>query len=100
SFREVRYEPAEPPATLLHGTGSNAAVAIREQGLKPMSRTYVHLTPDEDVAGVVGRRHAGKLIMLSVRALEAHRSGILFHNPAPLIWLAKEVPPEFIDFPR
>ncbi len=99
SYREVVYEPAQPPEVLLHGTGSDALAAILDQGLRPMSRHYVHLTPDEDVAGVVGRRHAGALVMLRVRAQEAWEEGLIFHQAAPLIWLAKEIPARFIDAP-
>ena len=99
SYREVVYQPVEPPVILLHGTGSDALAAILGEGLRPMTRHYVHLTPDEDVAGVVGRRHAGALVMLRIRARDAWQEGIVFHQAAPLIWLAKEIPPRFIDGP-
>lgn len=39
---------ATPPAYLYHGTVARALDAIRAQGLKPMNRHAVHLSPDRE----------------------------------------------------
>jgi len=37
---------AVPPATLFHGTIARNLAKIRTEGLKPMNRRHVHLSPD------------------------------------------------------
>jgi hypothetical protein len=34
-----------------------------------------------------------------VWALQAHQVGIIFYHPEPQHYLAKAIPPEFIEFP-
>jgi hypothetical protein len=43
-------ERAMPPAILFHSTSPNAADAITHDGLKPMSRQYVHLSVNRATA--------------------------------------------------
>jgi putative RNA 2'-phosphotransferase len=94
----VSYEPVEPPQVLFHGTSRRALEAIRVEGLRSMKRQYVHLSNEHEQAQIVGARHDSQPIMLSVRAHEAWQNGVRFYNPEPRIWLADEVPAEYIDF--
>jgi putative RNA 2'-phosphotransferase len=87
-----------PPETLYHGTSTGALGAIRRQGLKPMSRQYVHLSADSVMALEVGRRKRGETAILTIHAGEAHRQGVIFYSGNEHVWLADAVPPEFIDF--
>lgn len=96
-------EPRVPPEVLLHGTSRSAAQAILRDGLRPMSRQWVHLSEDPQTAEQVGRRHARRddpIEILQVQAAAAHEAGIAFHRPAPGIWLAAPIPPGFITTPR
>ena len=43
---ELGYAPSSPPAELFHGTHPGAVDAILAEGLKPMQRQHVHLSPD------------------------------------------------------
>ena len=52
---DVELEAKTPPETLWHGTGAKSVPSIDEQGLKRMSRLYVHLSGDYDTAVTVGR---------------------------------------------
>lgn len=56
---------AEPPAYLYHGTVADRLAAIRAEGLRPMARHHVHLSPDRETATRVGARR-GRPIVLSV----------------------------------
>jgi putative RNA 2'-phosphotransferase len=87
---------AEPPAILLHGTAPASVPVIREHGLLPMRRQYVHLSADDDTARQVGGRRAAKPVILTVRAGEAHAAGVPFWYGNEMVWLAEAVPPEFI----
>lgn len=48
--------PATPPPYLYHGTVTRYLDAIRTEGLRPMNRHDVHLSPDRETATRVGAR--------------------------------------------
>lgn len=85
-----------PPERLFHGTVAAALPAIRAEGLKPMRRHHVHLSPDEATASKVGGRR-GPPVVLAVRAGEMARAGHLFYLASNGVWLTGPVPPAFID---
>ena len=93
----IRYEPCVPPATLYHGTSPDALEAIRREGLEPMERQYVHLSPDPETATRVGARHDDRPLVLAVRAADAHAAGIAFHQADESVYLARHVPAEFLE---
>jgi putative RNA 2'-phosphotransferase len=95
----VSYAPSEPPEILFHGTSRRVLQAIRAEGLKSMKRQYVHLSSEYEQARLVGARHDAQPIILTIRAQAAWQSGVKFYNPEPRLYLADEVPPEWIDFP-
>jgi putative RNA 2'-phosphotransferase len=86
-----------PPPILYHGTSQRALAAIRREGLRPMGRQYVHLSPDPETATLVGARHDEQPVILTVRAAEAHAAGVVFHQADEAVYLAKHVPAEFIE---
>ncbi|MBX9424065.1 MULTISPECIES: RNA 2'-phosphotransferase [Streptomyces] len=89
---------AEPPAYLYHGTVADRLPAIRAEGLRPMARHHVHLSPDRETATRVGARR-GRPVVLSVDAGAMHRAGHVFHVSANGVWLTDTVPPEFLRLP-
>lgn len=95
----IRYAPCVSPPLLYHGTAPGALEAIHREGIKPMGRQYVHLSPDRETAIRVGARHDGHSVVLTVRAAEAHAAGIEFYRADEAVYLAKRIPVEFIEFP-
>lgn len=93
---DVELEEKEPPEFLYHGTGEKYVASIKEQGLIPKSRLYVHLSPDADTARRVGQRH-GKPVVFVVRSGEMYRDGIKFYRSVNGVWLVKEVPKRYLD---
>jgi putative RNA 2'-phosphotransferase len=89
-------EPAQPPAVLYHGTAPDVAERIKADGLRPMSRQYVHLSTDTEMAMQVGRRKADAPVILTVNAAQAHADGVAFYRGNERVWLADLVPPAFI----
>ena len=71
---DVELTETAPPQVLYHGTASRFEQAILEQGLKPMSRLYVHLSGDAKTALTVGRRH-GKPVVFEVDSGRMRRDG-------------------------
>ncbi len=95
---ELGYQPCEPPDFLFHGTVAASLAAIRADGLQPMGRHHVHLSPDVETARAVGMRR-GVPVVLQVAAGRMQRAGHLFFRSANGVWLTSEVPPGYIDFP-
>ena len=92
---DVELEKVEPPEFLYHGTGEKFTASIDKQGLIPKSRLYVHLSPDEETAVKVGRRH-GKPVIYLVRAGNMKRDGYAFYRSVNGVWLTKEVPVKYL----
>lgn len=90
----VEMERPVPPAMLYHGTAARFLPSILKEGLKPMSRQFVHISPDYDTAVKVGRRH-GEPVVLAIRAADFAADGHVLLCSANGVWQAKEVPPEY-----
>lgn len=95
--RRITYPACEPPERLYHGTAPGALLLIRKQGLRAMSRQYVHCATEPALARQVGGRHAKAPVVLVVRALEAWRDGIAFYSPEDRIYLADAIPARYLE---
>ena len=95
---DLQLEPIEPPKFLYHGTVDKFLQDIKKEGLKKRSRQHVHLSKDKETATDVGARR-GKPIILRILAEEMHQAGHSFYLSANGVWLADEVPAQFIIFP-
>ncbi|MFI2187286.1 RNA 2'-phosphotransferase [Streptomyces sioyaensis] len=95
---ELDLEPSAPPDRLFHGTVGRQLAAIRAEGLRPMSRHAVHLSPDRETATRVGARR-GRPVVLTVDAAAMHRAGHVFQVSANGVWLTERVPAAYLRFP-
>lgn len=96
----VDFEPAEPPAALYHGTARRFLPSIMEEGLRPMSRQYVHLSADMDMARQVGSRHDrhDPPAILRVDAAAAHADGVAFYPTGnERVWLCDALPAAYLE---
>lgn len=94
---DIQYEEKTPPKFLYHGTAIRFLDSIKQEGLKAVSRQYVHLSLDEHTALEVGKRH-GKPIVLKIKAEEMYLKGFKFYLSNNGVWLIKNVPFEYITF--
>jgi putative RNA 2'-phosphotransferase len=85
-----------PPDHLYHGTVERFLDAILAEGLKPMARHHVHLSPDVETANLVGARR-GRPIILRVAAARMAREGAIFRLSSNEVWLTDSVPPHFLE---
>lgn len=92
---DVELKEQEPPEILYHGTAMRFLDSIMQQGIKPMSRLYVHLSKDIETAVKVGSRH-GKAVVLKIDARKMYDNGEKFYLSANGVWLTKYVDKEFI----
>ncbi|MGO4543348.1 RNA 2'-phosphotransferase [Paenibacillus sp. 2TAB23] len=93
SHDKISYAPAEQPDVLYHGTNKKALPSILNEGLKPMSRQYVHLSEGTHFATLAGSRR-GELVILKVDTISAAQLGVIFYYAGNEVWLADHVPPE------
>ncbi len=87
---DLELTPVMPPDTLYHGTATRFLNSIRQEGICPMSRQYVHFSTDVETAVKVGKRH-GKPVVLALDAGQMYRDGIELYVSANHIWLTKYV---------
>lgn len=93
---DISFTPRTPPDTLFHGTAQRFVESIRNKGLVPGQRQYVHLSPDYQTAVAVGGRH-GKPVVLTVQAGAMAGDGFLFYLSENGVWLTKEVPARYLE---
>jgi len=93
---DVELEEKQPPQYLYHGTADRFLKSIMSEGIKPMSRLYVHLSNDEETAVKVGKRH-GKPVILKIRAKEMWKDGIKFYLSQNGVWLTKYVDKKYVE---
>lgn len=93
---DVELKKQEPPEFLYHGTADRFIKAIMKEGLKPMSRLYVHLSKDIETANKVGKRH-GKPVILKVHSGQMYKDGIMFYLSENGVWLTKNVDVKYLE---
>lgn len=93
---DVELKEQEPPEFLYHGTTDKFTKSIMAEGLKPMSRLYVHLSKDIQTANKVGKRH-GKPVILKVHSGQMYKDGIMFYLSENGVWLTKNVDVKYLE---
>lgn len=93
---EQTQQPTIPPVVLYHGTLRTNLDAIIQQGLKSMSRQYVHMADNTAEAMLVAKRWGKDTVLLTVDAQKAHQDGVLFYHSGS-VWLAEAVPAKYIS---
>ena len=92
---DLRLPPAEPPATLYHGTVEKFMASIESVGLTAQARHHVHLSADRHTAFKVGSRR-GKVVMLEIDARAMRQAGHEFFVSDNGVWLTESVPPAYL----
>ena len=85
------------PDTLYHGTSPDALASIREEGLNPMSRQYVHLSESVADAREVGSRHAADPVILQIDAAAMGDDDRTITKRGKRVYTTDHVPPRYIS---
>lgn len=93
---DVELKEQEPPEFLYHGTATRFLDAILNDGLKPMSRLYVHLSTDIETALKVGKRH-GDPVVLEIYSGDMYKDGHKFYLSENGVWLTKKVDVKYFE---
>jgi putative RNA 2'-phosphotransferase len=94
---DLDLPPAEPPATLFHGTPAGNVASIMREGLRSLSRHHVHLSVDVPTAVRVGRRRSADVTVLTVAAGAMAADGHTFHRSENGVWLTATVAPAYLS---
>lgn len=94
---KIQKAPVVPPAALYHGTNAKAWETIRQTGLQPMGRQYVHLSTTFETAINVGERRTDDVVLIRVDAAAAYAAGHNFYHGNQDTWLADAVPAQFLS---
>lgn len=93
---KILKEEEVPPDILYHGTARRFLQSIKEKGLLPQARQYVHLSQDVETAKTVGSRHDDNPCILIIDAKSAWNEGVKFYIGNEKVWLADYVPTKYI----
>lgn len=93
---DVELKETEPPQYLYHGTASRFLTSIHREGIRKMSRQYVHLSGDFETAMAVGQRH-GNPVVITVDAAAMARDGVTFYRSENGVWLCEHVAPRYFQ---
>jgi len=87
---KTEYVP-DTSMALYHATSPEAALSIMQQGLLPMGRQYVHLSPNKEIALEVGRRKCKKPVLLVINTEVAVKEGSHFFEGNDNVVLADQI---------
>lgn len=91
-----RNETHVLPERLYHGTPPANLEAIRAEGLVPMGRQQVHLSPDVETAREVALRHGDEAAILEVEVDRLVEEGIKVQRRAETVYTCEKVPPQHL----
>ncbi len=97
--QKMKLVSQAPPEFLFHGTTKKALLKIREIGLQPMKRQYVHLSIDEETAITVAQRRTDEPVIITVKAARAHKDGIEFYYRNDKVWLVDRLDALYLKYP-
>lgn len=90
----IDFDVKVPPAVLYHGTAKRFVPSILSEGIKRMTRDYVHMTADYELATNSGRRY-GSPVVLCIDTVAMMKDGFVFEISENDVWMIKHVPPQY-----
>ena len=94
---DLELKPVQPPEFLYHGTAVRNLDIIKSEGIKKISRQYVHLSEDRETAYNVGSRH-GKPFIIKVLSGDMYRNGKNFYISKNNVWLSEDIESRYLVF--
>lgn len=94
---DLNLKPVKPPQCLYHGTALKNVEIIKKEGLRKISRQYVHLSIDYETAYNVGKRH-GKPYIIKVESGKMYDNGHVFYLSKNKVWLSEDINSEYLIF--
>lgn len=93
---DVELKECTPPDILYHGTATRFIESIENEGIKKMTRQYVHLSKNKETALNVGKRH-GRPCVFIIDAKHMKEDGDRFFLSNNDVWLTEFVDKKYIS---
>ena len=93
---KVNYVEDKEVKILYHGTRADNIPNILREGLKPMKRLWVHLSPTPYDAYEVGKRHGGETVVLEIDVECLRKQGHRVYRAGKTVYVTDYVPPKCI----
>ena len=93
---DVELKKVVPPFKLYHGTKKQFVDDILKNGLKPMRRNHVHLSPDIETATNVAGRRGGDDVILEISARHIHTDKVDVYISENGVYLVEFVDSKYI----
>ncbi len=93
---QLEFEEDRTIRVLYHGTTSEAAAKILTEGLKPMKRRWVHLSPTIGIAIEVGMRRTKNPVILKIDVEAARKCGLIFYKATDKVYVCGAILPRYI----
>ena len=84
------------PDTIYYPATEEEKELLLETGLRPSSRTFVHMSATLESAVEAGKVRTPSPVVFEIDVPAALESGIVIMHAAPNIFITKDIPPEFI----
>lgn len=94
---DLELTEVKPPKVLYHGTAERFLPQIRKEGIKKITRQFVHLSETKETAYDVGKRH-GKPFIIKVLAGKMHEEGNKFFISKNGVWLTDNIEVKYLEF--
>ena len=92
----IQWAESIPPKILYHGTAKKNLNLILHEGLKSMSRQYVHLSETVEDAIKVGKRHGVPVVLAIDTPKVIDDSGYFYRVPNG-IWLTEGIQAQYLS---
>ena len=93
---KLEFEEDEIVKLFYHGTTPEAASRILRIGLKPMRRSWVHLSPTIEMATEVGLRRTMNPVILEINAEAARKNSLRFYKVTDKVYVCNAVLPRYL----
>ena len=93
---KLEFEEDKTVKLLYHGTTPEAASRILRVSLKPMKRSWVHLSPTIEIATEVGLRRTTNPVILEINAEAARKNGLRFYKATGKVYVCNAVLPRYL----
>lgn len=92
---DVELKEVTPPDVLYHGTATRFLESIYKNGIIRGTRQHVHLSPTEEIATSVGKRH-GTPFVLKIDTKRMVEDGLTFYLSNNDVWLTYFIDKKYI----
>ncbi len=93
---DLDFPTDETPDKLYYPATEEEAEFLKEGGIRPADRVFVHLSTTLESAVEAGKVRSPRPVIFEIDAKKASEDGIKIMHAAPTIFITKEIPPEYI----